>query len=207
MAPIKNIVFDFGGVLIDWNPRHLYRNVFNDNAEMENFLKNICTSEWNAKQDAGRSFTEATEELVQLHPEYEPEIRRYYDNWPEMISGEIAENAALINPLKTKYKLFGLTNWSAESFPIIYKQYPFLHNLEGIVVSGTEKLIKPDRRIFELLLNRFQIKSSESLFIDDSLINIETADKLGFHTIHLPEGTNLRHELEKRDILKLHPIG
>lgn len=201
MTNIKNIIFDFGGVLIDWNPRHLYKKVFNDAAEMENFLKYICTSEWNAKQDAGRSFTEATEELLRLHPEYETEIRKYYDNWPEMIKGAITENVALINPLKTKYKLFGLTNWSAESYPIVYKQYAFLHNLEGIVVSGTEKLIKPDRRIFDLLLDRFQIKSSESLFIDDSAINIETANKLGFHTIHLPEGTNLRYELEKLNIL------
>jgi 2-haloacid dehalogenase len=201
MTNIKNIIFDFGGVLIDWNPRHLYKKVFNDAADMENFLKYICTSEWNAKQDAGRSFTEATEELLRLHPEYETEIRKYYDNWPEMIKGAITENVALINPLKTRYKLFGLTNWSAESYPIVYKQYSFLHNLEGIVVSGTEKLIKPDRRIFDLLLDRFQIKSTESLFIDDSSVNIETADKLGFHTIHLPEGTNLRHELEKLDLL------
>ncbi|WP_461634319.1 HAD family hydrolase [Labilibaculum euxinus] len=194
---IKNIIFDFGGVLIDWNPRYLYRNVFQDEAEMEYFLKDVCSTEWNIKQDAGRSLNEATEELVKEIPQYEKEIRNYYSDWVKMIGGAIEENAALIKDLKDKYRLFGLTNWSAETFPIVFDQYPFFKELEGIVVSGTEKIIKPDARIYQLLLTRYGLAANESLFIDDNQENINAANRLGFNTIPLLKGVNLKDELER----------
>ncbi|MUP39383.1 HAD family hydrolase [Labilibaculum euxinus] len=194
---IKNIIFDFGGVLIDWNPRYLYRNVFQDEAEMEYFLKDVCSTEWNIKQDAGRSLNEATEELVKEIPQYEKEIRNYYSDWVKMIGGAIEENAALIKDLKDKYRLFGLTNWSAETFPIVFDQYPFFKELEGIVVSGTEKIIKPDARIYQLLLTRYGLTANESLFIDDNQENINAANRLGFNTIPLLKGVNLKDELER----------
>lgn len=197
---IRNIIFDFGGVLIDWNPRYVYRNVFQDEVEMEFFLENICSSEWNLRQDAGRSFTEATEELTNQFPQYEKEIEIYYANWTEMIGGTIEENVVLIEYLKDKYRLFGLTNWSSESFPIVFNQYSFFKEFEGIVVSGTEKIVKPDPKIYKLLLSRYRIKVNESLFIDDNLANIKAACKLGFETIHFQENGNLENELQKLEI-------
>ena len=194
---IKNIIFDLGGVLIDWNPRYLYRKVFHNEVEMEYFLEKICNPEWNLKQDAGRSFDEATNALVNKFPQYEKEIKEYFSNWTKMIGGAIEENVALIEDLKDKYRLFGLTNWSAETFPIVLNQYPFFKEFEGIVVSGTEKIVKPDAQIYHLLLTRYGLIANESLFIDDNLENINAADKLGFKTIHLEENVNLKSELQK----------
>jgi 2-haloacid dehalogenase len=194
---IKNIIFDLGGVLIDWNPRYLYRNVFHNKVEMEFFLEKICSPEWNLKQDAGRSFDEATNELTNKFPQYENEIKDYFSNWTKMIGGTIEENVALIEDLKDKYRLFGLTNWSAETFPIVFSQYPFFKEFEGIVVSGTEKIVKPDAKIYQLLLTRYGLIANESLFIDDNLENINAADKLGFKTIHLEENVNLKSDLQK----------
>ena len=197
---IKNIIFDFGGVLIDWNPRYLYSTMFHDEVEMEFFLENICSPEWNIKQDAGRSFNEATEELVNKYPHYENEIRNYYANWTKMIGGAIEENVALIKDLKGKYRLFGLTNWSDESFPLVFNQYHFFKEMEGIVVSGKEKMVKPDARIYKLLLTRYGLKANESIFIDDNQENINAANKLGFKTIHINEKVSLEEELQKLTI-------
>ena len=194
---IKNIIFDFGGVLMDWDPRYMYRNVFDNDDEMEFFLENICNSDWNIQQDAGRSFEDATNELVLKFPKYESEIRSYFSRWIEMIGGAIDENVILIEGLKEKYRLFGLTNWSAETFPLVFNQYPFFKELEGIVVSGTEKVVKPDASIYKLLLDRYKLAAEESLFIDDNKENIIAANKLGFKTIHLGEKVNLKSELQK----------
>ena len=194
---IKNVIFDFGGVLIDWNPRYLYREMFQDEEEMEFFLAKICNPAWNVQQDAGRSFSVATEVLVAEYPQYEKEIRHYYDNWEKMIKGAIEENVAFLEDLKNAYRLFGLTNWSEESFTVVFNQYPFFKEFEGIVVSGTEKIVKPDARIYELLLTRYDLKAGESLFIDDNKENIDAADKIGFKTIHLIEEVSLKHEFKK----------
>jgi len=142
-----------------------------------------------------------TKELQELHPEYHHEIDLYQKNWQIMIKGEISENTKLLNPLKSKYRLFGLTNWSAEAFPIIFPKYEFFKVFEGIVVSGEEKLIKPGREIYELLLNRYGLVASESLFIDDSIKNITTANELGFSTIHINGNTNLEEQLVKSGLL------
>ena len=194
---IKNIVFDFGGVLMDWDPRYLFKKVFSNESDLDFFLKNVCNDEWNYQQDAGRPFQEAIQERIQLYPDFKNEIEQYYDNWIEMIGGEISENTALIPKLKSNYRLFGLTNWSAETFPLVYDQYPFFKDLEGIVVSGAEKMAKPDPKIFQLLLNRYKLIANECLFIDDNQENIKTAQSLGFQTIHLTPEVNLALELEK----------
>ena len=182
---IKNIIFDFGGVLIDWNPRYFYKDVFSDIKEMEYFLSEVWSPDWNMKHDAGFSFSEITCELQKLHPEYRNEIEMYQYNWEVMIKGEISENTKLLDALKSKYRLFGLTNWSAEAFPVIYPKYEFFKVFEGIVVSGEEKVVKPGKEIYQLLLNKYSLLANESLFIDDSLKNIETANELGFSTIHI----------------------
>lgn len=183
---IKNIIFDFGGVLMDWNPKYLYQNVFNSEEEMDYFLDNIATLKWNAEQDRGRSFQEATEILQNQYPEFSKEIALYYSQWPVMLKGTIEENVSILRNLHGRYQLYGLTNWSAESFPYAYKNYDFFSLFNGIVVSGEEKLIKPDERIYELLLNRYNLNASECLFIDDNYENIRTAQAMDFNTIHLP---------------------
>jgi 2-haloacid dehalogenase len=198
---IKNIVFDFGGVLIDWNPRYFYKDIFSEQSEMETFLREVCNSQWNMKTDAGLSFSEATKELQKQHPEYSNEIELYHRNWEKMISGEIIENTSLLENLKTKYRLFGLTNWSAEAFPVAFKKYSFFEKFEGIIVSGQEKKVKPNKDIYELLLARYKLLANESLFIDDSISNIETAKELGFFTIHINKNMNLKEQLLKAGIL------
>jgi 2-haloacid dehalogenase len=199
---VKNIIFDFGGVLIDWNPLYVYEDLIQDPTEREYFLSEICNQEWNVQQDAGRSLAEATQILVERYPEYEELIRSYYGRWEEMLNGEIAENVeALYRIDKQKFRLFGLTNWSAETFPIAYERYDSLKQFEGTIVSGEEKMIKPDKAIFELLLNRYEILAGESLFIDDNLMNINTAKELGFKVIHISDHTDLTVELERMQII------
>ncbi len=192
---IKNIIFDFGGVLIDWNPEYLFRKVFDDENEMRFFLKEVCSNDWNLKQDEGRTFEEAIRLLSEEHPKYKDEIAQYFSRWLETVGGDIAENSSLIEALKPNYRLFGLTNWSAETFPLAFRKYPFFKALDGIVVSGEEKLIKPDHRIYQRLLERYDLIPGESVFIDDSKPNIDAALELGFKVVHYSEQVNLKEEL------------
>jgi 2-haloacid dehalogenase len=198
---IKNIIFDFGGVIVDWNPRYMYEKVFDDKSKMEDFLTNICTEEWNLQQDKDRSLVEGTEILIKKFPEYAELISLFYDRWEEMLKGSIDQNVKLIYLLKKQYKLFGLTNWSAETFPIALERFSFLQEFDGIVVSGIEKMIKPDFEIFYLLLHRYQLKAHESVFIDDNINNIIAAKEIGFHVIHINEKINLEDELNKMKII------
>lgn len=194
---IKNIIFDFGGVLMDWDPRYFFKDYFNDDEKMEYFLKNIAQDEWNIEQDRGRSLSDGTEIQVKKFPEWEKEIRAFYDNWTIMLKSDIPQNVEILRKLKnTDYHLFGLTNWSAETFPYALENYDFFQIFDGkIVVSGTEKLIKPDPKIWYILLERYNIQAGESVFIDDNPKNIEMAQSLGFETIHVTPETNLEQEL------------
>jgi len=198
---IDTIVFDFGGVLVDWNPRHLYKTLLDDEEEMEWFLKNICTDEWNLEQDRGRSLKEATELLTEKFPEHKDLIEAYYGNWEQMLKGEIAETVEILHKLKKKFKLYGLTNWSAETFPVALERFKFFQLFDGIVVSGHEKLIKPEKEIFELLLNRYNLKANNSLFIDDNKKNVQAAANIGFHTIHFTSAENLGEKLISMKLL------
>ncbi|MCT4637379.1 MAG: HAD family phosphatase [Bacteroidales bacterium] len=197
---IKNIIFDFGGVLVDWNPEYLYSEVFDNREDMDFFLSEICNSEWNTMQDAGQTLAKGTELLTQKYPEYSNLIKMYYGKWEVMLKDKIEANTDLLPLLKNNYRLFGLTNWSAETFPIALNRFSFFKLFEGIVVSGEEKLVKPDRRIFDVLLNRYNIKANESLFIDDNSDNIIAADKLGFKTIHYSD-IDLKEQLTNMNIL------
>lgn len=180
---IKNIVFDFGGVLIDWNPRHLYRKYFKTEEEMEYFLANVCTPEWNACQDAGRPFAEGIAIAKASHPEYSEAIEIYFSRWDEMVSGAIDKNVELLKKYNEDgYGIYGLTNWSAETLPRVIPRYPFFKLFDGIVVSGVEKIIKPDPRIYRILFERYGLNPAECLFIDDSPANLETAKELGMRT-------------------------
>lgn len=194
---IKNLIFDFGGVLMDWNPRYFFKDYFNDDKKMEYFLKNIAHDEWNSEQDRGRTTAEGTDFLIEKHPQWEKEIRAYYDNWPVMLKADIPQNVAVLRKLAhSNYELFGLTNWSAETFPYALEHYDFFKIFKGkIVVSGDEKLIKPDPKIWHILLERYNLKPEESVFIDDNPKNIEVAKSLGFQTVHVTENCDLEMEL------------
>ncbi|KFC20466.1 HAD family hydrolase [Chryseobacterium sp. FH1] len=198
---IKNIIFDFGGVVMDWDPRYFFKTYFNDDEKMEFFLKNIAIDEWNIEQDRGRTLKEGTEILVKQHPDWEKEIRAYYDNWTTMLRSDIPKNVEVLKQLEGKFHLYGLTNWSEETFPFALENYDFFKVFKGkIVVSGTEKLIKPDKEIFKVLLNRYDLKAEQSVFIDDNAKNIATAKNLGFETIYIKLETDLGQELMKLGI-------
>lgn len=198
---LQNIVFDFGGVLIDWDPIYLYKDIFETEEELSFFLENVCRYDWNVLQDAGRPIAEATLLLQKDHPEYSKEIAYYYGRWEEMLGGTIDENVKLIKPLKEKYKIYGLTNWSSETLPLAMERYSFFKDLDGIVVSGDEKIIKPDPKIYEVLLNRYDLDAKASLFIDDNADNIKAAEKMGFKTVHFTEEVNLEELLKSEKIL------
>ncbi len=195
MNKIKHIIFDFGGVLIDWNPVYLYNKLFEDESDMNFFLDNICTPQWNIQQDAGRPLATATEILQKEYPEHSEMIGHYYGRWDEMLGGVIEDSERVLRMLKPNYPIYGLTNWSAETITVAYSKYDFFQLLDGIVVSGDEKLIKPDPKLYQVLLDRYNLKASESLFIDDNIHNIETARDMGFHTIHFTENIDLEKEV------------
>lgn len=199
---IKNIIFDFGGVLVDWDPRYFFKNYFRDDEKMEYFLETITPSEWNEQQDKGRLLSEGTEIQIKKYPEWEKEIRAYYDNWTTMLKSDIPQNVDILRRLaRTDYEIFGLTNWSEETFPYALENYDFFQLFNGkIVVSGTEKLIKPDPKIWHILLERYRIQANESVFIDDNFRNIEIARSLGFYTIHIKPDTDMEEELNKLDV-------
>lgn len=200
---IDTVIFDLGGVLIDWNPKHLYRKIFDDEKEIDYFLSEICTPEWNEQQDAGRTFKEATEILVAQHPKFEKEIQAFYGRWKEMLGGEIEKTVSILNDLhqKNEHRLLALTNWSAESFPYALENFEFLQLFEGILVSGVEKMKKPDPEIYQLILDRYQIEAQKSVFIDDSERNIKAAKVLNINGIHFQSSEQLQSDLEKLGVL------
>jgi 2-haloacid dehalogenase len=199
MNKINTLVFDFGGVLIDWNPAYVYLKEFRGNQEeMSHFLNTICSWEWNENQDAGYSLQKATEKRVALYPEYERLIRMYYGRWEDMLGYEHTDTVALLKTFKdhNKYRLIGLTNWSHETFPVALERFAFLSWFEGIVVSGTEKMKKPDANIYTLTLDRYKIIPENAVFIDDKLENVHAAAQLGMHGIHFTSAAKLKRDLE-----------
>ncbi|MEM6724998.1 MAG: HAD family phosphatase [Bacteroidota bacterium] len=193
---INTIIFDLGGVLFDWNPRHLYRQIFDDPEEMEYFLTEVCSPDWNVQQDAGRPWEEAINVLLPQFPKYERHIRLYRERWPEMLAGTIDDTLALFHRIKkTDYGLFALTNWAGDTFQWTRDHHPFLNEFEGILVSGDEKMKKPDREIYELTLQRFGLVAEQCVFIDDSLKNVEGARSVGMEAIHFQGADQLEQSL------------
>jgi len=199
---INTIIFDLGAVLIDWNPRYMYNNVFQTEEEVEWFLENICTPDWNENQDAGYPLQKATDELVAKHPEWEEEIRAYYGRWTEMLGEPIKETVELFARLRKKndLKFYALTNWSHETFPVALKRFDFLQWFDGIVVSGEEKTRKPFADFYQILLKRYNIDPSSSILIDDNLRNIKGAEAVGINGIHFINAQQLKDDLAKWNI-------
>lgn len=201
--PISAIIFDLGAVLIDWNPRYLYRKILKDEEQITWFLENICTSEWNDRQDGGRSFEDATTELVAKHPEWEYAIRAWYGRWQETIPGPVHGTVEILQRIKEskQYRLYALTNWSAQTFPWALDNFHFLHWFEGIVVSGVEKTRKPFPEFYKILFDRYHVTPSEALFIDDNIKNIEGAKVVGLKTVHFKNAALLEEELIRMKVL------
>jgi len=198
---IKNVIFDLGGVLIDWNPEYVYLDVFNgDRQKMKWFFDEICPSDWNLNQDAGYPLAEATKERIALFPEHKGLIEMFYGRWEEMLGEAIEGTVAVLNKLREDYKVVALTNWSHETFPVALERFEFLHWFEGIVVSGEEKTRKPFDDIYLTTLERFNIKPEESIFIDDNADNIETANRLGINGIHFKTPELLKEQLQDFNI-------
>ncbi len=197
----KVIVFDFGGVLVDWNPRHLYKSVFAEPTQMEYFLTYICSEDWNLEQDRGRTLAEGTKILQAQFPKYHDLIHLFYSQWETMLHSDIPASVEMLHKLKKQYKVYGLTNWSAETFPIALRRFDFFKLFDGIVVSGDEKMIKPDKRFFQILLDRYNLKAENCIFIDDNIKNIVSAGEMGFICIHFTTETNLELELAKLGVM------
>lgn len=203
MAKRNTIVFDLGGVLIDWNPDYVFKTLFEQESERSWFYENVCTPDWNEEQDAGRSLQEATEELVTRFPEHEANIRAFYGRWEEMLGGPIHGTVEILRQLKeaSECRLYALTNWSAETFPIALERYDFLHWFDGRLVSGEEKTRKPFADIYAKLLERFNIEPDKAVYIDDNPRNLHPARDLGMYTIHFTSPEQLRQELVKLELI------
>lgn len=198
----KNVIFDYGGVLLDWNPHYLYDSYFGDVEQAEWFLTNICTYEWNAQHDNGKRIAEGTAELIGQYPEWEKEIRMYYDDFMKMMGGQIPGMEDFVKDLKAHgYRVFGLSNWSEETFALVRHVYPILDLMEDMVISGIERVMKPDHRIFELALERFGIKAEETVFIDDNAANVQAANEVRI------KGILFNKNVIENEKIILHPDG
>ena len=195
---IRHLIYDFGAVLVDWVPRRLYVPYFGDEARADWVLTEICPYEWNAQVDAGRSPKEVTEERVALFPEWEKEIRLYFDRWIDMMGDGIPGMEALVRDYKARgYGAWGLTNWSWETFPLIRDRYPVFGLLDGFVVSGKEKTVKPGPRIYRILLERYGLRAEECIFIDDNPKNTAGAEAVGIRGLVFQDAAQLRRDLDR----------
>lgn len=200
---IKAIIFDFGNVLLEWDPRHVYRRYFpNDEAAMEKFLHEVNFMEWNAQQDKGRTFVEGVAELSSKFPQYAGLIQAFHENWTDSIGSHLQGTVEVMKRLQAAgYPLYGLSNWSAETFPLMRDKFEFFNLLDDIVISGEVGMIKPEPEIFEHVLERIGRPASACLFIDDAAANIEQARRMGFVTIHFRSPEQLEHELHQLRVL------
>jgi 2-haloacid dehalogenase len=200
---IDTVIFDLGGVLVDWNPKYVFDDHYFDSQEKHDFFfANICSSDWNEEQDAGRSIVVATLEKIKEYPEWEKSIRDFYGRWTEMLKSPIHETVEIFRELKEKkYRTYALTNWQAGLFDIALVRYDFLHWFDGRVVSGEEKIRKPFPEFYERLLTRYNVDRSKALFVDDNLRNIKAAEKLGIQSHHFTTAIELRKELVKLGLL------
>ena len=199
---IKAIIFDYGNVLIEWDPRHLYRRYFDDEEVMEQFLHEVNFMEWNAQQDGGRPFVEGVAELSKQFPQHAHLIQAYHDHWKDSIGNAITGTVDLAKQLKQAgYLLYGFSNWSAETFPLAREKYDFFDLFDDMVISGEVGHVKPQPEIFQILLDKIGRPAPQCLFIDDSLPNIQQANTMGFNTIHFESPEQLKQELVKMELL------
>ena len=202
-STINSIIFDFGGVLLKWDPRHLYQRYFpNDPESMERFFTEVDFTGWNAHQDRGRSIKDGVAALSAHFPHYSHLIQAYYEHWIESIVGEFDGTVELVKVLKNKgFAVYGLSNWSTETFPLAREKYHFFDLLDGIVLSGAVGYNKPEPEIYHIMREKIGKPAQECLFIDDSLPNIKQAQKMGFQIIHFTSSEQLSDELKSMKLL------
>lgn len=189
---VDTVVFDIGNVLIEWDPRHLYRQLIPDTAAMDRFLAEICTHDWNLQQDRGRTWEEAVAERIALFPEHEALIRAYSERWHDMVPGEVPGTVALLEALRAAgVPLYAITNFSTEKFRECQARFPFLRGFRDVVISGVERLLKPDPAIYRLLLARNGLEAGRCLFIDDSEKNVRGAEAVGMRAHHFRDAATL----------------
>lgn len=203
---IDTIIWDLGGVLVDWSPLYVYDDAyFSDLADRDYFFEHICTGDWNERQDAGYSLQLATEEKLREFPDlrWRQPILDFYGRWTEMLRGPLTDTVTLFDQLRAqnRYRFYALTNWSAENFPIALLRFDFLHWFNGRLVSGEEGTRKPFPEFYQLLFDRYQIDPARSLFIDDNLRNIKAAEAVGLAGIHFTSAAALRNELISLNLL------
>ncbi|MFJ4345460.1 HAD family hydrolase [Pseudomonas sp. NPDC089401] len=206
---IDTVVFDLGGVLVDWNPRYLFRKLFvNDEAAMETFLADVCNSAWNERQDRGRTWAEAIEVAIAEHPGHAPHIRAYRERWVEMLGGAMDDTVQVLDELHgAGVRLIALTNWSAETFPYARERFEFLKRFEGVLVSGEENLMKPEPEIFQLLFSRYGLTPARTLFIDDVQKNVDAAIGEGMQAVRFSDAVQLRRALVRHGLPVDGPVG
>jgi len=191
-------LFDLGGVFFDWDPKYFYKNVFKNKIDLDFFLSKVCNDNWNIKQDCGRSINEAEKELIDIFPIHEKNIKLYYANHRKMIKKTFIRSIEILIELKkSNYLCYVLSNWSSETFEGMIKDYPFLNYFDGMIISGDEKIIKPDPAIYNLAIKRFDLNPNKTVFIDDKKENIEAAKNIGFNVIHLVNPDNIKEEINK----------
>jgi len=198
----NTVVFDIGGVLLDWNPRYLYRQIFEDEQEMEYFLTHVCSNTWNLLQDAGRPPAEGVAELSERYPHYADHIAAYHHRWLETLGETIHDSVAILRELQNRPNpIYAITNFNQENFALCLERYDFLNEFEGIVVSGEVKLLKPDPAIYLRLLQTHNLRAEDCVFIDDSEVNAKGAQRVGMHSIHFQNPAQLRDELKALQLL------
>uniref|UniRef100_A0AB33J356 HAD-IA family hydrolase n=1 Tax=Prevotella sp. GTC17259 TaxID=3236795 RepID=A0AB33J356_9BACT len=195
---IKNIVFDFGGVLVDWNPHYLFDSFLGSRDKADWFLSNICTHTWIRQMDAGKTFDQGVAELAAQHPDWADAIYTYRSRWREMISGLMPGMEDYVKELKREgYHVYGLSNWVKETFDIVEQEFSVFQELEGMVISGREGVIKPFPEIYRLLLTRYNLQADECVFVDDVAENVEGARAVGMQGILFRGLDNLRNEINQ----------
>lgn len=205
---VTSVVFDVGGVLLDWDPRYLYRRLLPDDAAVEGFLARVCTPEWNLAQDAGRSWQEAVAERTARFPEHAALIRAYDERWTEMVRGPFQESVEVLTELRDRgVSTYALTNFSTEKWQLTLETWPFLRAMAGAVVSGAERLTKPDPRIYHRLLDRFGLEPAATFYTDDVQVNVEAARRVGLHAERFTGGGPLRTRLVELGVLPADPTA
>lgn len=201
---INTIIFDLGGVLIDWNPLYVFNDLIPDEERRQYFFDNVCTMHWNEQQDAGTPIAQATDERIALFPAWENEIRAYYGRWVEMLGDANHGTVEILKNLidSPDYRVYALTNWSAETFPVAksMERFHFLHWFEGVLVSGEESLLKPQPEIYEAILSRYDIDRSKAVFIDDNYKNVVGSEAVGLKAIHFQTPEQLAEELKQLSV-------
>jgi 2-haloacid dehalogenase len=202
VSAVRAVVFDVGGVLVDWDPRHLYRKLIADENTMEHFLQDVCSLEWHAQHDQGLAYSETIPTLVEIHPEWKSEIEAWELRFAEMWAGPIAGSVALLEEVRRRgFPTFASTNWGAEAWQLARNFFPYLSTFDGALVSGEVGLIKPDPRFFALLIERFRLVPEETLYIEDTLVNLEAAERSGFVVHHFRTPDLLEDELARRGVI------